>query len=369
MKQKFLVSLVLSLFSLALHNRVHAQSDTLPPMVQIPNTRLLRLNSSIVGQEYQLYINLPANYLRDTGKVYPVVYLLDGQYDFPFLTGVYGGQYYDGFLPEFITVGITWGGKDPNAGFLRGRDFTPTHIAEMPQSGGGPKFLEFIKKELIPFISYRYRVTDDRTLIGSSLGGLFTLYTLFNDPSLFHRYVLTSPSLSWDKSMLRESEKKYEENGSSTPVRLFMGIGALEPNLTEFQQFVERLKEKKVKGLEFHTLIMENTGHSGSKPEGFARGLQSVFERSSLQLPPAILDRYAGKYQIGTDTVLLAKEGGKLIAWAPGNTKIVFEAETENDFYVKGIFIKVHFKTDDKGKVTGFQLEQFEGGVFAKKVN
>jgi hypothetical protein len=239
----------------------------------------------------------------------------------------------------------------------------------MPQSGGGPKFFQFIKKELIPFINSGYRVTEDRTLIGSSLGGLFTLYALFNDPSLFHRYVLTSPSLAWDNSILRTWEKKYEESGSSAPVRLFMGIGALEPNVPEFQEFVGRLKEKKVKGLEFHTLVLENTGHAGTKPEGFARGLQSVFERPSLQLAPALLDRYAGAYQIGTDTVRLSKEAGKLIARVPGDTKFVLEAETEKDFYVKGAFIKVHFKNDETGKISGFQLEQFEGSVFAKKVN
>ncbi|HZE86255.1 MAG TPA: hypothetical protein VE035_18175 [Puia sp.] len=44
-----------------------------------------------MGQEYQLYIHLPGNYLKDSVKTFPVMYLLDGQYDFPFLTGVYGG--------------------------------------------------------------------------------------------------------------------------------------------------------------------------------------------------------------------------------------------------------------------------------------
>jgi predicted alpha/beta superfamily hydrolase len=368
MKQKFLASFLIGLFTIAAYNNVHAQADAPPPRVEISNTQLVKFTSSVVGQEYQLYINLPGNYQKDSAKAYPVVYLLDGQYDFPFLTGIYGGQYYDGFLPQFIIVGITWGGKDPDAGSLRGRDFTPTHIAGMPQSGNGPKFLEFIKKELIPFISARYRVTDDRTLIGSSLGGLFTLYTLFNDPSLFHRYILTSPSLGWDNSVLRTFEDKYTASGSPTPVRLFVGIGGLEP-ASDFQQFVQRLKGKKVKGLEFNTLVMENTGHSGSKPEGFARGLQWVFERPALQLSPAILDRYAGTYLIGTDTIRLSKEAGKLIAWAPDNTKIVLEAETEKDFYVKGIFIKVHFKMDDAGKIPGFQLEQFEGTVFVKKLN
>ena len=133
MKRKSPTCLLIVLFVLAIHCDIHGQSDTIPPRVEIPNTQLLKFPSTLVGQEYRLYINLPGNYLRDTGKTYPVVYLLDGQYDFPFMTGVYGGQYYDGFLPEFIIVGITWGGKDPDAGSLRVRDFTPTRIAQIPQ--------------------------------------------------------------------------------------------------------------------------------------------------------------------------------------------------------------------------------------------
>jgi predicted alpha/beta superfamily hydrolase len=368
MKQKFFGSFILSLVVLALYNPARAQSGTPLPKVEVPGSQVLKFTSTIVGQEYQLYINLPRNYLSDTTKTFPVVYLLDGQYDFPLFAGVYSDHYYDGFLPGLLTVGITWGGPHPNADSLRGRDFTPSHIEQMPQSGNGPKFLEFIKKELIPFISSKYRVTDDRTLVGSSFGGLFTLYALFNDPSLFHRYILTSPSLGWDNNMLRPYETKYEEKGSSTPVRLFMGIGGLEGDVAGFQQFADRLKEKKVKGLEFHTLVLENTGHAGTKPEGFGRGLQWAFERPSLLLAPAVLDRYAGSYLVGTDTVVLSKEEGKLVARVHGEMKIVLEAETEKDFYLKGQYLKVHFKLEDTGKVSGFQLEQFDGGMFVRRV-
>ena len=366
-RHSFHWSLLIAVFAFAIPNNIYGQVDTLLPKVEIPNTQVLKLNSTIVGQGYSLYINLPGSYGRDTGKVYPVVYLLDAQYDFPFMTGVYGGQYYDGFLPEFIIVGITWGGKDPNAGMLRGRDFTPTAIGQMP-SGQGPKFLAFIKTELIPFIQSKYRVTDDRTLMGSSLGGLFTLYALFNDPSLFHRYVLTSPAVQWDNGVLRTYEQQYEGKGSTTPVKLFMGKGAMETDVADFQRFVADLKEKKVPGLELQTLIMENTGHAGTKPEGYARGLQWAFERPSLTLSPTVLDRYTGTYLVGTDTVHLSREKGELIAMPPGHTKIVLQAETDKDFYVKGMFLKVHFRTDEANKVTGFQLEQSEGSVFAKKI-
>jgi predicted alpha/beta superfamily hydrolase len=354
------------LLTISIYSSSIAQT-TPRPKVEIASTELLKLNSKVANQEYQLLVHLPGSYAKNTDKSYPVVFLLDGQYDFPFLTGVYGGQYYDGFLPEFIIVGITWGGKDPDAGTLRARDFSPTHNDAIPLSGNGPKFLEFIKTELIPYVKTTYRVTDDRTLIGSSFGGLFTLYALFNDPSLFHRYVLTSPALGWDNFSIRKWEDKYTATGSATPVKLFMGIGELEGGHAEFDQFVDRLRTKKVKNLEFETMVLKNTGHAGTKPEGFGRGLQYVFERPSLKLSPAILNTLSGTYQLGNDTVHLATENGKLQAQF-GNERLTLEAATEKDFYLKGAFVNVHFQVDNANKVTGFQLEQFDGGAVFKKI-
>ena len=78
-----------------------------PPQVEILGTQLQHLNSAIVGQEYDLYVNLPRGY-RDTTKTFPVVFLVDGQWDFPLVQAIFGEQYYDGFVPAAIMVGITW---------------------------------------------------------------------------------------------------------------------------------------------------------------------------------------------------------------------------------------------------------------------
>jgi hypothetical protein len=47
----------------------------------------------------------------------------------------------------------------------------------------------------------------------------------------------------------------------------------------------------------------------------------------------------------------------------------VLSAQSENDFYLKGMYVSVHFKKDDSGKVNGFEAEQYEGRQFLKKVN
>src|SRR5665213_519018 len=171
--------------------------------VVVAGSQTKTFTSSIVsGQEYVLQISLPAGY-ANTNKKYPVVYLMDSQWDFPLVAALYGQQYYDGFVPEMIVVGITWGGNHPNPDSLRARDYTPTTEQRLPQSGGADKFLSVIKNEVFPIIEKDYRVDNNaKTLIGCSLGGLFTMYALFTHPQMFNRYVAASPAFTWDNQIL-----------------------------------------------------------------------------------------------------------------------------------------------------------------------
>jgi hypothetical protein len=132
--------------------------------VTIPGSQIQTITSSIIQQQdYELQIMLPADYGK-SNKNYPVVYVMDAQWDFPLVTSLYGQQYYDGFVPSLIIVGVTWTGKYSNPDSLRARDYTPTLILQTPQSGGADKFLLFFKKELFPFIESHYRVDKmDRT--------------------------------------------------------------------------------------------------------------------------------------------------------------------------------------------------------------
>jgi predicted alpha/beta superfamily hydrolase len=340
-----------------------------PPPVEIAGTQSLHFTSSIVGQEFNLYVNIPRGY-QDSSSSFPVIYLLDGQWDFPLMNAIFGEQYFDGFVPAALVVGIAWGGKDPNYDFLRARDLTPTSTQQAPIGGNAPKFLEFIKKELIPFIDARYRTKkDDRTLIGSSLGGLFTLYALFRETASFNRYVLTSPAVGWDNGVIESYIKNYTPNKSGRPVRLFMAVGGLEGNESSFRGFADRLEAKKLEGLEIETRVLEGSGHSGGKAEGYARGLQFVFAKPSVAVAPALLDAYAGTYRITPQfTISIDRVQNHLIAVAPDSSKLEMFAESDTDFYLKGEYLFIHFKKDDSGKVSGFQLVQFNGQQFVERV-
>jgi predicted alpha/beta superfamily hydrolase len=52
-------------------------------------------------------------------------------------------------------------------------------------SGGAANFLQFVAKELMPFVNTTYRtIPEDSAICGSSFGGLFALYVLFHQPDI-----------------------------------------------------------------------------------------------------------------------------------------------------------------------------------------
>ncbi len=110
-------------------------------------------------------------------------------------------------------------------------------------------------------------------------------------------------------------------------------------------------------------------GHSGEKAEAYSRGLQFVFERPSLEINPVILNKYAGEYQLAPGVnIKLTVEKKHLVLNTPDGMSRTLHAASETEFYLKGTYAVARFKKDKDGKVTGFELEQYTGKNFVKKV-
>jgi predicted alpha/beta superfamily hydrolase len=251
------------------------------PRVDIPGSEVRKITSSIVaGQEYELQILLPGSY-GSSNKKYPVVYLMDSQWDFPLVKSIYGQQLYDGFIPEMIIVGVTWGGIKPNYDSLRARDYTPTNESRIPQSGGAEKFLSFMKNELFPFVESNYTVdTTNRILMGCSFGGLLTLYAMFTQTQMFSGYVAASPAVGWDKEVIYRFENDFFGRQPTNPVKLYMTVGDVEGSRKIYEKFLAKMVKENFSSVSLQSKILENTGHSGTKSETFGRGLQFYFQKS-----------------------------------------------------------------------------------------
>jgi predicted alpha/beta superfamily hydrolase len=245
------------------------------PGVMIPGAHVRTLVSKDTGRTYDLYFQLPD---LKSGKKYPVLFVLDGQWDFKLLDSVYGGLHYDKFVPEMIIVGITYAGKNPNYDRLRAMDYTPTAVKNVPGSGDAAKFLAFLKKDVFPFVEKNYQAdASKRILMGSSYGGLFTLYAMFTEPELFYGYVAAAPAVSYDDNFSFKQEKSFAESNKKLPVRLSVSVGGVEELTEPVKSFMNILKSRSYNGLKLETRVIEGEGHAGNKPEAYNRGLRFMF--------------------------------------------------------------------------------------------
>lgn len=188
--------------------------------------RVYKMQSEILNEERILNIYLPEGYNPEDTIKYPVIYLLDGSANEDFIHIVGLVQFYSfewvNLLPKSIVVGI--------ATVDRRRDFTfPTTIAEekkaFPTSGQSQKFIKFIESELQPYVQNKCMVSDSKTLIGQSLGGLLATEILINNPALFNNYIIVSPSLWWNNGSLLEAKINVPDNEVKHSTAIYIGVG------------------------------------------------------------------------------------------------------------------------------------------------
>lgn len=332
------------LFTLVLSSATWSKEERpVYPEVVIQGTQERLLKSSIVDQEYKLWISLPKNY-EPSKQEYPVIYVLDAQWDFTMLISLYGQLNYDGDVPDSILVGVTWGGKSADAEKLRGRDFTPTKLADWENSGGADKFLEFWRKELIPFIAEEYAANDERVLIGSSLGGLFTTYAMLTQPDLFDGYLATATSAWWDNEMLISLVKQKARLLKVHSVKMYGAAGEFDGVLPGFKKLKSEFEAQSgdVRGIKFE--IFDKLGHSGIKAIGNTRGLQYLFAKDVIQLSKqqrqALIGSYANEQSMN---VKVFEREENIWITTPQGEEVQFNASSATTFHQVGANVNVEF--------------------------
>ena len=188
-------------------------TDSYETALQKPASRRLqkheKFRSGLLGNERDLIVYLPEEYLENEQKRFPVFYLHDGQNLFDGTTSYVPGMDWqvdetadkliqDKVVEPVIIVGIY------NTGEQRIDEYTPTHDDKL---GGGHANLygRMLVEEVVPFINSHYRTLQDPMQTGtggSSLGGLVSLYLGFTYPNVFGKIAALSPSVWWNNKAI-----------------------------------------------------------------------------------------------------------------------------------------------------------------------
>jgi predicted alpha/beta superfamily hydrolase len=140
-------------------------------------------HSAALGENRLYRVYLPRGYGQHQNRRYPVVYMNDGQNIFE--RGAFGTWSADVNLDRLIGRGETRElivvAVDHGPG--RFGDYVP------PEDGGrADRYAHFLAHELKPHIDSHYRTWPgpwDTAIIGSSLGGVASLYVAWNQPHIF----------------------------------------------------------------------------------------------------------------------------------------------------------------------------------------
>jgi predicted alpha/beta superfamily hydrolase len=167
--------------------------------------RTYRIESRALSETRTIDVSLPASYQSDSARRYPLLLVLDGEYEHQIAASIARFYAETGQAPEMIVVGV----RNTN----RQRDMTTPAVSgfqlppEVAEAGGASRFLTFLGDELLPYLDRRYRTTPLRVITGHSLGGLLAIYALGHRPALFTGYILMEPSAWWNRGHEVEQAK------------------------------------------------------------------------------------------------------------------------------------------------------------------
>ena len=229
--------------------------------------KIITLNSEVLQEQRDIFVYLPVGY-ELTEEKYPVIYILDGRGNFAFSATTSNFLSRTQRMPRSIVVGI------PNTD--RNRDFTPVHEERTPTSGGADNFLEFIEKELIPYIDKNYRTHSYRTLFGHSLCGMFAIYTLFEKPEMFDSFIAVSPYLQYaDQFVVDEVESILSERREFEK-DLFITLGD-EPTYIASIERIEKLLSDETENLVWEISKRESEDHNSVPLKSLYDGLEFIY--------------------------------------------------------------------------------------------
>jgi len=248
------------------------------------------------GQEYIIKVTLPRNY--DSQKEYETLYYLDSWWLSELVLGTYAILNLSEKIDDVVLIGISLNGNLKDWNIQRTMDFTPSEYnmgfemkagkgengisLNKSNTGGADIFIDFIETKIFKLIELKYpSIGENRTLMGHSYGGLFSLYTIQRKSKLFSNYIIISPSLWWNNSELLKMELFYAFEQSKTSNSIYLCYGNSESKLisksnTKVDIILSGLEKEK---LDYKFKVFNETNHNSILPQGIYKGLLYTYRK------------------------------------------------------------------------------------------
>jgi len=188
--------------------------------------------SNLTEEKHDFVVYVPPAYMMEPDRLYPVLFMQDGQNLFDPETSFIKGNYWrlgetadelinGGDIEPLVIVGIY------NTGEHRIDEYTPVEDRRL---GGGhaDAYGQMLVEELRPFVAHKYRVLISGAncgMGGSSLGGLVSMYLGLRYSEVFGKLVIMSPSVWWRGRAILKTVEHLRRN---TGQRIWLDVGTNE---------------------------------------------------------------------------------------------------------------------------------------------
>ncbi|HEY2580860.1 MAG TPA: alpha/beta hydrolase-fold protein [Mucilaginibacter sp.] len=226
-----------------------------------------------LGRQRRVWIYLPADY-QSSQRRYPVIYMHDGQNLFDAATSAYGEWGIDEILDKLpahdqcIVVGIDHGGEN------RITEYNP--YDSKYGKGRGDDYVEFIVKTLKPYIDQQYRTNPDAqhtTILGSSMGGLISMYAALKYPDVFGNAGVFSPAF-WLAPQLYQFARQADLPTKSS-FYFVCGDAESESEVTDMTKMADIIRSKGISDKQSPIVVIKGAAHNEKQWNGDFPGFYS----------------------------------------------------------------------------------------------
>jgi predicted alpha/beta superfamily hydrolase len=228
------------------------------PALAAGGFKLFRKNISYSSMNLNrdIYVYLPDGYEKSATR-YPVIYMHDGQ---------------NLFDPARGYLGQTWKAQSTLNELIARKLMSPVIVVAIDNISArmeeyipekqADAYLDFIIGTLKPLVDGQLKTKTDRThtaIMGSSLGGLVSLYAGIKHPEIFGRVAALSPSIWWNQRSILGS---YQQ-AAVLPLKVYLDSGTEggeEPQ--DVQQLTALLQQRGFEQRSLYSFIQNGANHS-----------------------------------------------------------------------------------------------------------
>lgn len=228
-------------------------------------TQEFEIGSNVLGETREIIVRTPPLY-KD-GAEYPVVYVLDGEWNFEFVASYLDYMADNEVFPQMIVTGV----KNVN----RNRDYVPREDQYFEDTGEADAFLGFVKDEWIDAVERDFPASGKRIIVGHSFGGVFALHAFFKEPALFDANMAFGASAWIGDQVLYEEANALFDEARDLDAFVYMAVGEGDggPTVPSSRELAAIFEEKAPASLEWTFDVTPQTDHF----KNFTMGLNDAF--------------------------------------------------------------------------------------------